>query len=89
MLYGANSMAIRLAVRKLIAREDARRAETNEPRLTQQVIAEGSGVSQPVISSLISGKIKRIDLKTINGLCGFFGVPPGELFEYTPDREQE
>lgn len=85
MLYGTEPMAIKLAVRKLIAREDARRAETNEPRLTQQIIAEGSGISQPVISTLIGGKVKRIDLKTINGLCNFFKVQPGELFEYVPD----
>lgn len=77
-------MAIKMAVRKLIARENMRRAETGEPALTQKRIADLSGVSQPVISTLISGGVKRIDLKTINGLCNFFQVEPGALFEYAP-----
>jgi DNA-binding Xre family transcriptional regulator len=79
-------MAIKMAVRKLIAQENMRRAETGEPVLTQQKLAALSGVSQPVISTLIGGKIKRIDLKTINGLCNFFKVGPSDLFDYTPDE---
>lgn len=77
-------MAIKMTVRRLIARENMRRAETGEPVLTQTELERLSGVSQSVISTLMSGKIKRIDLKTINGLCNFFQVAPGDLFEYTP-----
>lgn len=85
-------MAIKVAVRRLIARENMRRAETGEPVLTQTELERQSGVSQSVVSTLMSGKVKRIDLKTINGLCNFFQVPPGELFDYTPgpmEREEE
>ena len=90
MLERTSPMAVKMAVRKLIARENMRRAETGEPVLTQTELERLSGVSQSVVSTLMSGKIKRIDLKTINGLCNFFQVSPGELFEYTPGpMEQE
>jgi DNA-binding Xre family transcriptional regulator len=83
---GTNPMAVKMAVRKLIARENMRRAETGEPVLTQRELERLSGVSQSVISTLMSGNIKRIDLKTINGLCNFFKVRPGDLFDYEPDE---
>lgn len=79
-------MAIKLIVHIVIARENLRRAEQGKAPLTQQEIARGSGVSQPVISTLMSDKVTRIDLKTLNGLCNFFGIQPGELFEYSPDE---
>jgi DNA-binding Xre family transcriptional regulator len=41
-------------------------------------IAEGSGVSADTISRLLRGKVKRMDEKTMNGLCAFFGVEPGQ-----------
>jgi putative transcriptional regulator len=86
MCDSTTTMAIKLTVRKLVARENMRRAETGEPELTQREIAQGSGVSQPVVSTLIANKVSRIDLKTIDGLCRFFKITPGELFEYVPDE---
>jgi putative transcriptional regulator len=87
MFSGVTSVAIKLAVHKLVARENLRRAEDGTSPLTQQEIARGSGVSQPVISTLLRRKATRLDLKTINGLCNFFQVQPGDLFEYSPDEE--
>jgi DNA-binding Xre family transcriptional regulator len=88
-IQGFDVMPYKLAVRKLVARENMRRAETGENVLTQTELGRASGVSQSVISTLISGNVKRIDMRTINGLCGFFKVTPGELFEYTPDEPKE
>ena len=79
-------MAVKSALRKLIAQENLRRAETGEPALSQASIARASGVPQSVISTLAAGKSRRIDFDTINGLCTFFKVQPGELFDYTPDE---
>lgn len=76
---------LKLAVHKLVARENLRRAEAGEEPLTQQEIAQGSGVSQAVISTVLRRKVTRLDLKTIDGLCNFFGVEPGALFDYEPD----
>lgn len=86
MSEGVTPMAIKMAVRRLIAQENMRRAETGEKSLTQTELERVSGVSQSVISTLMAGNIKRIDLKTINGLCNFFKVRPGDLFDYTPDE---
>lgn len=78
-------MAVRTTIHLLIAQENLRRAEAGLDPLTQREIAEGSGVAQSVISELKRRKATRIDLDTIDGLCRYFKVQPGDLFEYTPD----
>ena len=88
MFSGAMPVAIKLAVHKLVARENLRRADDGHPPLTQQEIARGSGVSQPVISTILRRKATRLDLKTINGLCNYFQVLPGDLFDYNPDEDE-
>jgi putative transcriptional regulator len=82
-------MSVKSAVRKLIARENLRRAEQDLPPFKQEEIAASSGLSQSVISNLMNGRSRRIDFDTINGLCNFFKVQPGDLFEYVPDELQD
>lgn len=42
-------------------------------------IAEGSGVSRDTVSRLMRDNPPiRLDQNTVNGLCKFFGVKPGE-----------
>jgi hypothetical protein len=53
----------------------ARCRAKGKPPLARQATARASGVL----------KVTRVDLKTLNGLCNFFGIQPGGLFEYTPD----
>jgi DNA-binding Xre family transcriptional regulator len=84
-MFQVTPMAVKSALRRLIAQENLRRADTGEPELSQAAIARSSGVPQSVISTLINGKSERIDFKTINGLCNYFKVRPGDLFDYTPD----
>jgi len=81
-------MAVKLALRKIIARKNLERAEAGEGPLTQVEIAAGSKVSQSVVSTLLNGRSRRIDFDTINGLCGFLHIAPGDLFEYIPDEPQ-
>ena len=85
MIERVSPMAVKSALRRLIAQENLRRADTGEPELSQAAIARGSKLPQSVISTLINGKSRRIDFDTINGLCNFFNIGPGELFDYTPD----
>ena len=80
-------MPVRFALRKVIARENLKRADAGLPALTQTEIAQGSKISQSVISNLLANRSERIDLKTINGLCSFLKIAPGDLFDYTPDQE--
>jgi len=84
--YRVTPMAIKLALRKVIARENLRRADAGKPPLRQNEIAAGSKVSQSVVSSLLNGKSRRLDLNTIDGLCNYFQIQPGDLFDYTPDN---
>lgn len=86
MLQTVGSMAVKSSLRKLIARENMRRAEAGSRPLSQAQIARESGVPQSVISTLVNGKSERIDFKTIDGLCKFFNVAPGDLFDFTPDN---
>lgn len=87
MLPMVTPMAVKLALRKVIARKNLQRAEEGHAPLTQTEIALGSKVSQSVVSNLMNGKSRRIDLDTINGLCSFFNIRPGDLFDYIPDQE--
>ena len=78
----ASTPMVRSALRKVIARENLRRADAGLPPLSQAQIARESGVPQSVISTLSANKSRRIDFDTINGLCIFFNITPGELFDY-------
>ena len=80
---------VKSALRKLIARQNMERAERGERPLSQAQIARASGVPQSVISTLVNDKTRRIDFDTINGLCNFFNIPPGELFDYSSDTPTE
>lgn len=80
---------VRSALRKLIARENLRRAENGLPPLSQAQIARESGVPQSVISTLSANKSRRIDFDTIDGLCKFFNIQPGDLFDFSPDVSTE
>lgn len=42
-------------------------------------ISKGSGVSGDTIRRLLKGKVNRIDMGTVNGLCKFFNVPTGAV----------
>jgi DNA-binding Xre family transcriptional regulator len=88
MLTQVSPMSVRFAFRKVVARKNVERADAGLPPLTQVEIARGSKVSQSVVSTLLAGKSRRIDLGTINGLCAFLGVTPGDLFEYIPDTQE-
>jgi len=82
-------MAVQFALRKIIARRNVERADQGLRPLTQTEIAQGSQVAQSVISTLMNGRSRRIDFDTINGLCRYFNIPPGDLFDYTPDTPQQ
>lgn len=86
MYSQVTSMSVKFALRKIIARKNMERAEAGRPALTQTEIAAGSKVSQSVVSTLLNGKSRRIDFDTINGLCSFLNVTPGDLFDFIPDE---
>jgi DNA-binding Xre family transcriptional regulator len=75
----------------------------NMVRLRLQELLDERGITAYVLASKIDmtetrayrlvnaqgkGKFGRISADTINQLCTFFGVTPGELFEYVPDKKK-
>ena len=53
-----------------------------ERRLTVQDVANGAGVSYRAMHDLYHARTTRIDLTTLNRLCAFFDVEPGQIFEW-------
>ena len=45
-------------------------------------LAKAAGISYGTAFYLYRGKMKRIDLVTLDRLCAHFGVEPGDLLEY-------
>lgn len=73
----------------LIAQENLRRAQKNQPKLTLRQIAAESGVSLSVLTGLTTNRSQRIDYRTIDKLCSFFDVGVGELLERITTQETE
>ena len=49
-----------------------------------------AGFNPNIIDKVLSGKLdknKRVDTETINRLCQFFGVQPGDIMEYVDDED--
>ena len=62
-------------------REDLERAGISQSEASRQ-----SGVSFATINRMCTNATRRVDLDVINQLCGAFGLSPGSLFEYAPDK---
>ncbi len=78
---------VKSTLRFLIARENAERARRGIRPLTQQQIADETGIAPSVINGLVVNRAHRVDYKTIDRLCRFFDVQPGDLFEYIPEEQ--
>lgn len=78
-------MTVRCTLRLLIARENVRRAEHGLPQLSQAEVAAQAKLPPSVVNGLVTGRQQRVDFKTIDRLCSFFKVQPGELFVWEPD----
>ena len=62
-----------------------RRAEHGQPTLSQADVAAGAKLPPSVVNGLVTGRQQRVDFKTIDRLCSFFKVQPGELFIWESD----
>lgn len=54
---------------------------------TRKKLAEVAGVHQTHIGKIVDGKVKRVDLSTLEGLCRALDCQPGDLLEYVPDGD--
>jgi DNA-binding Xre family transcriptional regulator len=73
---------IKSTLRVVVAHENARRAEQGQPALTQQALADATGISLSVINGLMTGRTQRLDFSTLDRLCTFFRIQPGSLLQW-------
>ncbi len=52
------------------------------------MVAQETGISRPALTAWQSNTVTRFDLPVMNALCKYFGVTPGELFEYVNDSPE-
>ena len=59
-------------------------------RISAYALAKGAGLNYPTAYRLSrpAGDFQRLEVKTLNRLCEFFDVQPGDLLEWLPDRAQ-
>lgn len=80
-------MSVRSRLKVLIAQRNVERLQRGEQELTQQQIAEACGLSLSTVNGLTSGRSTRVDFDTLDKLCAYFNVEPGDLLERVPERE--
>jgi len=49
-------------------------------------VAEVTGVSRQALYKWENNKVNRFDTPVINAICQYWGIQPGELFEYIEDE---
>lgn len=57
-----------------------------ERKLKISDVARATNLHRNTITLLYQETATRIDLEAIDALCGYFGVPVGELLEYVPEQ---
>jgi putative transcriptional regulator len=82
------TMAVKSRLRAIVAQQNYERAEAGQPELSIRGIAHDAGLSASVVSGLMSNRAKRLDMTTLDRLCRFFGVQPGDILVYTPDESE-
>jgi len=48
-------------------------------------VAEDTGIPPKTLFAWANNTVTRFDVHVINAVCKYFGVKPGDLFEYTED----
>jgi len=75
---------IKSNLRVLIAEKEQREGI----KLPYRVISERTGLSINTIFLLYNDRMRRIDIKTLDALCTYFGVTPDKILVWTPDKKE-
>lgn len=90
MLAGlGTTMPIRCNLKVLIARENLKRAERGDQPVSMRRLADDTGLALSSLALLATNKTQRIDYKTIDKLCVYFGVEVGDLLKRVSGEESE
>jgi DNA-binding Xre family transcriptional regulator len=82
-------MTVRSRLKLLIAERNLERIKHGLPEITLRQIAAESQLPLSTVSGLTSGRAGRVDFRTLDKLCRYFNVQPGELLEYVADKTEE
>lgn len=52
-----------------------------------QEVAKETGVSRQALYKWENNRVNRFDVPVINAMCKYFGIEPGQLFQYVPDEK--
>ncbi len=55
--------------------------------ISLQEVAEKTGVTRQALYKWENNRVNRFDVPVINALCQYFGIEPGQLFQYVPDEK--
>jgi len=65
---------------------DKKRAKERR-NISLQEVAKATGIARKTLYAWEANRVNRFDTPVINALCQYFGVKPGELFEYIEDEK--
>jgi putative transcriptional regulator len=54
--------------------------------ISLQEVAEATKISRQALYKWENNKVNRFDVPVIDALCKYFGISPGDLFEYIEDE---
>jgi len=74
--YMNNLMPIRFKIHEMMAKRDI---------FTNKRLADMTGIAPWRVGEMVKGKVKRIDVETLEKLCRALGCQPGELLEFVDD----
>ncbi len=75
---------IRCTLLQLMAHQNVDRAARGLPPMTRTELAAQIGIDRHVLSRLANNQFQGIERNTMDLLCRFFKVQPGDLFDYIP-----
>ena len=65
---------------------DKKRAKERR-NISLQEVAKATGIARKTLYAWEANSVNRFDSPVINALCQYFGIKPGELFEYIEDEK--
>lgn len=79
--YNMLDMAIYNKLKILIAEKELR----ENRKLSYRMVADEANIPVSVLSLYTAQKVKRFDSETLQKLCRYFGIQPGELLVFSDD----
>lgn len=81
-------MAVRSRLKIVIAQRNLERVKCNQPLLTLRHIAEETALAVSTVNGLTSQRATMVNFATLDKLCAYFKVQPGDLLEYVPEENE-